>query len=76
MPRRHATGCRSALRRSTGAHEAFKRDVARLLHETESSTLRIAKTMEVSTKLLDWLFTHIRGMDKPMGAFLVASGAR
>ena len=58
------------------AHEAFKRDVARLLRETEASTLRVAKTMEVSAKLLDWLFTHIKGMDREMGGFLVAHGAR
>ena len=58
------------------AHESFKRDVARLLQATEGSSLRAAKTMEVSTKLLDWLFTHIKGTDRQMAAFLVAHGAR
>ncbi len=64
-----------ALGEHRAAHEAFKRDFARILAETEASTLRVAKTMEVSRTLLDWLFGHIKGMDREMGAYLVARGA-
>ncbi len=56
------------------AHESFQRDFARILKETEASALRVARTMEVSRKLLDWLFTHIKGMDREMGTWLVAKG--
>ncbi len=58
------------------AHEAFKNDFARILKETEASGLRVAKTMEVSRKLLDWLFTHIKKLDRELGAYLAAKGAR
>jgi hemerythrin len=58
------------------AHEAFKNDFARLLKETETTQLRVAKTMEVSRKLLDWLFTHIKRMDREMAAHLAARGER
>ncbi len=58
------------------AHETFRNDFARLLKETEASPLRVARTMEVSRKLLDWLFTHIKRMDRELGAYLAASGVR
>ncbi len=58
------------------AHDAFKADFARLLKDTEGASHRVAKTMDVSRRMLDWLFTHIKRMDKEMGTFLVARGAR
>lgn len=58
------------------AHQTFKNDFARILKETEASALRVAKTMEVSRKLLDWLFTHIKRMDRELGAFLAGKGVR
>jgi hemerythrin len=58
------------------AHESFRADVARLLEETEATRHRIAKTMQVSRRLLDWFFTHIGDMDRKMGAWLVERGAR
>ncbi len=73
LMRRHAY---PAYAEHRAAHQAFRNDFARLLKETESSPLRVAKTMEVSRKLLDWLFTHIKRMDREMGAYLGANGAR
>jgi hemerythrin-like metal-binding protein len=58
------------------AHEAFRAEVAKLLEETEAARHRIAKTMQVSRALLDWMFTHIGEMDRKMGAYLVEKGAR
>ncbi len=58
------------------AHDGFKEDFGRLLKETLSTDHRVAKTMEVSQRLLDWLITHIAKMDKEMGAYLVQKGAR
>jgi hemerythrin len=58
------------------AHAAFKADFTAILKATEASTHRLALTMDVSRRLLDWLFTHIKKMDKEMGAFLVRKGVR
>jgi hemerythrin-like metal-binding protein len=58
------------------AHDAFKADFGRLLKETESTKHRLAKTMAVSSGLLDWLFTHIKQVDKELGAFLVTKGVK
>ncbi len=57
-------------------HEAFKDDFARILEETEGTKYRVAKTMEVSGKLLEWLLHHIGRMDKKMGVYLASKGAR
>lgn len=58
------------------AHEEFKADFGQLLMETESTKHRVAKTMQVSGRLLEWLFSHIKRMDKEMGTYLAARGAR
>lgn len=58
------------------AHETFRKDFARILKETEATQHRVAKTMDVSRRLLDWLFTHIRQVDKEMGTFLAARGVK
>ncbi len=57
-------------------HEAFRADFARILKETEGTKYRVAKTMEVSRRLLEWLLSHIGKMDKKMGAWLAERGAR
>lgn len=58
------------------AHAEFKQDFGRILAETRQTKYRVAKTMEVSRRLLDWLLGHIAQMDKKMGAWLVEQGAR
>ncbi len=58
------------------AHDAFREDFARILKETVATNHRVAKTMDVSGRLLEWLLTHIGKMDKEMGAYLIEKGAR
>jgi hemerythrin len=64
------------LEEHRAAHAAFKADFAKILKETEASKHRLATTMDVSRRLLDWLFTHIKQMDKEMGKFLARKGVR
>jgi hemerythrin len=58
------------------AHEEFKADFATILKDvTEGSRMRVATTVNVSGRLLDWLFRHIKGMDQELGQYLAARGA-
>jgi hypothetical protein len=37
--------------------------------------MRVATTVNVSGRLLEWLFRHIKGMDQELSRFLAAQGA-
>jgi len=71
--RRHAYPELAAHRRE---HEAFRHRFTRILQETERTEHRVAWTMDVSRRILEWLLTHVDQADRRMAAHLAAKGLR
>ncbi len=57
-------------------HDAFRADFARIMKEAEAARHRVAMTMDVSNRILEWLLAHIGRVDRRMGEYLVERGVR
>lgn len=56
-------------------HESFKADFGRLAAEMDANPTRLALTIEVQRRVMDWLRDHILNVDTRFGAFMAAKAA-
>ncbi len=51
-------------------HEAFKKDFGKLAAEYERTPAKLSLTIEVQRRVMEWLRSHILGMDQEAAAYL------